>query len=148
MTRTYSPKPAEIERRWYVIDADGVTFGRLCTRVARLLTGKDKPAWAPHVDTGDFVVVVNAEKIVLTGKKETDKVYYRHSTHPGGLKSETAGRLRQRRPAKLIEKGVWGMLPKNRLGRRQMRKLKVYAGPEHRHAAQQPEPLEVERRAS
>ena len=143
MTRTYSPKPAEIDRKWYVIDADGVTFGRLCTQVARLLTGKGKPMYAPHVDTGDFVIVVNAEKIILTGAKETDKVYYRHSQKPGSLKSETAGELKQRLPARLIEKGVWGMLPKNRLGRRQLRKLKVYAGPEHRHAAQQPQTLSV-----
>ncbi len=143
MTSTYSPKPADIDRRWYVLDADGVTFGRLCTQVARLLTGKDKPMYAPHMDTGDFVIVVNAEKVVLTGKKELDKVYYRHSTQPGKLKAETAGNLRKRRPHRLIEKGVWGMLPKNRLGRRQLRKLKVYAGPEHRHAAQKPEPLAV-----
>ncbi len=143
MTSTFSPKPADIDRRWYVVDADGVTFGRLCTQVARLLTGKGKPIYAPHVDTGDFVIVVNAEKIVMTGNKELDKVYYRHSTYPGGLKAETAGNLRKRRPHRLIEKGVWGMLPKNRLGRRQLKKLKVYAGPEHRHTAQKPEPLSV-----
>ena len=150
MARTFSPKPADVDRQWYVIDADGVTFGRLCTEVARRLTGKHKPIWAPHIDTGDFVIVVNAEKIVLTGRKETEKVYYRHSTQPGSLKAETAGHLRKRRPTQLIEKGVWGMLPKNRLGRRQLRKLKVYAGPEHPHAAQQPQPLEVaeRRRAS
>lgn len=143
MTSTYSPKPADIDRQWYVVDADGATFGRLCTQVARVLTGKNKPMYAPHIDTGDFVIVVNAAKIVLTGSKETDKVYYRHSQKPGSLKQETAGDLKNRLPSKLIEKGVWGMLPKNRLGRRQLRKLKVYAGPEHRHEAQKPQPLSV-----
>jgi len=143
MTSTYTPKPADIDRRWYVIDAEGATFGRLCTQVARILTGKNKPMYAPHMDTGDFVVVVNAEKIVLTGTKELNKVYYRHSQQPGGLKAETAGNLRSRRPDRLIEKGVWGMLPKNKLGRRQLRKLKVYRGPKHQHEAQKPEPLAV-----
>lgn len=143
MSRTYSPKSVEIERKWYLVDAEGVTFGRLCSEVAKVLTGKKKPIYAPHVDTGDFVVVVNADKIVLTGRKEEQKIYYRHSTHPGNLKSESAGALRSRRPAHLIERGVRGMLPKNRLGRRQLRKLKVYAGPEHVHEAQRPEPLPV-----
>jgi large subunit ribosomal protein L13 len=143
MSNTYSPKSAEIDRDWYVVDAAGVTFGRLCTRIARVLTGKDKPIYAQHVDTGDFVIVVNADKVVLTGRKEDQKIYYRHSQYPGGLKSETAGDLRSRRPAQLIEKGVKGMLPKNKLGRRQFKKLKVYGGPEHKHAAQTPTPLEV-----
>ena len=143
MFRTYSPKSADVERNWYVVDAEGVTFGRLCTRVARMLTGKNKPTWAPHVDTGDFVIVINADKVVLTGRKEEQKVYYRHSGRPGNLKAETAGRLRSRRPAKLIEKGVWGMLPKNKLGRRQLKKLKVYGGPEHKHEAQQPTAVEL-----
>ncbi|MFQ5526143.1 MAG: 50S ribosomal protein L13 [Thermoanaerobaculia bacterium] len=142
-SRTYSPKSGEVERRWYVVDADGQTLGRLSTRIARVLTGKHKPQYAPHIDTGDFVVVVNAEKTVLTGNKEQDKMYYRHSTYPGGLKEENAASLRARRPQRLIEKSVWGMLPKNKMGRAQLRKLKVYAGPDHPHAAQQPEALSL-----
>ena len=145
MNRTFSPKRADVEReqRWHLVDADGVVFGRLCTELARLLTGKHKPIYAQHVDTGDYVVVVNAARIVLTGAKPGDKVYYRHSTKPGTLKAETAGNLLQRDPRKLLELGVRRMLPKNRLGRRQLKKLKVYAGPEHRHEAQQPEPYEL-----
>ena len=143
MNKTYSPKAGEIERDWYVVDATGMPLGRLSTEVARVLTGKHKPQYAPHVDTGDFVIVVNAERTVLTGNKERDKTYYRHSTHPGGLKQITAAELRKKRPTQLVEKAVWGMLPKNKLGRRQLRKLKVYAGPEHPHAAQQPEPLAI-----
>lgn len=139
MNRTYSPKKGEVDRDWYVVDATDQPLGRVCTQVARLLTGKHKPQYAPHVDTGDFVIVINAEKARLTGRKEEQKVYYRHSTHPGGLKAETAARLRRRRPTKMIERAVWGMLPKNKLGRRQLRKLKVYAGSEHPHAAQKPE---------
>jgi large subunit ribosomal protein L13 len=145
---TYSPKTAEIDRVWHVVDADGVTLGRLGTQVARLLTGKHKPTWAPHIDTGDFVVVVNAEKVVLTGKKEQDKVYYRSTTRPGSLKSETAGERRKKHPERLVEGAVWGMLPKNRLGRKQYTKLKVYAGPEHPHEAQQPKPYVVEKTAA
>ena len=141
--RTYSPKGGEVERRWYVVDAEGQTLGRLSTEIARVLTGKNKPQYAPHIDTGDFVVVVNAEKAVLTGNKELDKMYYRHSTHPGGLKEENAARLRARHPERLIEKSVWGMLPKNKMGRAQFKKLKVYAGPDHPHAAQQPEELSL-----
>ncbi len=141
--RTYSPKGGEVERRWYVVDADGQTLGRLSTKIARVLTGKHKPQYAPHIDTGDFVVVVNAEKTVLTGNKEQAKMYYSHSTYPGGLKEENAARLRARRPQQLIEKSVWGMLPKNKMGRAQLKKLKVYAGPEHPHAAQQPEELSL-----
>ncbi len=143
MSKTYSPKPGEIERCWYVVDAAEMPLGRLSTAVARLLTGKHKPQYAPHVDTGDFVIVINAEKAILTGRKEEKKIYYRHSTHPGGLRSESAGNLRQRRPAKLVERAVWGMLPKNRLGRRQLRKLKVYAGADHPHQAQKPTVLKV-----
>ena len=139
MNRTYSPKSADINREWYVVDAEGQTLGRLCTQIARVLTGKHKPIYAPHVDTGDFVIVINAERTVLTGRKEEKKVYYRHSTYPGGLKSETAAELRQRRPTKMIRKGVWGMMPKNSLGRRQLKKLKIYAGTEHPHQAQQPQ---------
>lgn len=138
MQKTYSPKQGEVERAWHVVDADGVAVGRLSTIVARLLTGKNKPSYAPHIDTGDFVIVINADKAVFTGAKETTKVYYRHSTHPGGLKAETPRELRQRLPHRIIEKAVRGMLPKNKIGRRQLRKLKVYAGPNHPHEAQQP----------
>ncbi len=141
--RTYSPKAGEVERRWYVVDAEGVPLGRLATRLARVLTGKDKPTYARHVDVGDFAVVVNAEKAVLTGGKDDKKIYYRHSGQPGKLKAETAGRLRGRRPTRLVELAVRGMLPKNRLGRRQLRKLKVYAGAEHPHQAQQPETMTI-----
>lgn len=142
-TRTYSPKAGEVERRWYIVDAAGKTLGRLSTRIAHLLTGKHKPQYAPHIDTGDFVVVVNAEKTVLTGNKELKKMYYRHSTYPGGLKEENAARLRARRPERMIEKSVWGMLPKNKMGRAQLKKLKIYAGPNHPHEAQQPEELNL-----
>jgi large subunit ribosomal protein L13 len=143
MNRTYSPRPSEIERSWLVVDAAGVPLGRLSSTVARLLTGKHKPTYARHMDVGDFVIVVNADQAVLTGRKEEQKVYYRHSGHPGNLKSETAAQLRSRRPTRLVELAVRGMLPKNRLGRRQLRKLKVYAGAEHPHEAQQPTPFDV-----
>lgn len=143
MHKTYSPKAAEIERSWHVVDAQGVPLGRLSSRVAQLLTGKHKPTYARHVDTGDFVIVINAEKTVLTGRKDDQKIYYRHSGKPGNLKQETAAELRQRRPARLVELAVRGMLPKNRLGRRQLRKLKVYAGPDHPHQAQQPQELDL-----
>lgn len=143
MYRTYSPKAGEVERKWLVVDAQGQKLGRLSTSVARILTGKNKPQYAPHVDTGDFVVVVNAEKTVLTGNKEEKKVYYRHSGKPGKLRQETAGELRQRRPELLVERAVERMLPKNRLGRLQFKKLKVYAGPDHPHAAQKPEPVDL-----
>jgi large subunit ribosomal protein L13 len=143
MNRTYSPKASELERRWYVVDAAGVPLGRLSSAVARLLTGKHKPTYAPHLDGGDFVIVINAEQAVLTGRKEEQKVYYRHSGKPGALKQETAGHLRRRRPERLVELAVRGMLPKNRLGRRQATKLKVYAGAEHKHQAQQPEIFEL-----
>jgi len=142
MKRTYSPKLAEIEHRWFVVDAAVVPLGRLSTLVAHLLMGKHKPTWAPHIDVGDFVIVVNAEKAVLTGRKDEQKMYHRHSGYPGGLKSVTAGQLRQRRPTKLVEEAVRGMLPKSKLGRQLARKLKVYAGPEHPHQAQQPTPLD------
>jgi len=141
--RTYSPKAAEIDRQWYVVDAAGVSLGRLSSKIARILTGKEKPTYARHLDMGDFVVVVNAEKAVLTGRKNEKKVYYRQSGRPGGLKQETAAELRQRRPERLVELAVKGMLPKGPLGRAQFRKLKVYAGPDHPHAAQQPQPLEI-----
>jgi large subunit ribosomal protein L13 len=141
--RTYSPKLAEIEHRWYVLDAAGIPLGRLSSLAARLLMGKHKPTYAPHLDTGDFVIVINAEKAVLTGRKEEQKVYHRHTGYPGGLKSETAAHLRKRRPTKMVEEAVWGMLPKGPLGRQMVRKLKVYAGPDHPHQAQRPEPLNV-----
>ena len=143
LKKTYSPKLAEIEHRWFVVDAAGIPLGRLSTVVARLLTGKHKPTYATHIDTGDFVIVLNAEKAVLTGKKEEQKIYHRHTGFPGGLKSESAGKLRQRRPTQMIEKAVWGMLPKNKLGKQQLKKLKVYAGGEHPHQAQKPEALDA-----
>lgn len=143
MTRTYSPKVGEVERRWFVVDAADIVLGRLSVVIARILTGKNKPCYAPHVDTGDFVIVLNAEKVRLTGRKEEQKTYYRHSGKPGSLKQETAGELRNRRPALIVERAVKGMLPKNRLGRAQFRKLKVYAGGEHPHAAQAPEAITV-----
>jgi large subunit ribosomal protein L13 len=143
MNRTYSPKLAEIEHQWFVVDATGIPLGRLSSLVARLLMGKHKPTWAPHIDTGDFVIVLHADKTVLTGRKEEQKVYYHHSGYPGGMKRETAAVRRQRRPVKLIEEAVGGMLPKTRLGRKQLKKLKVYAGGEHPHQAQQPVPLDA-----
>ena len=143
MKKTYSPKLADIEHRWFVLDATGVPLGRLSSLAARLLMGKHKPTYATHIDTGDFVIVINAEKAVLTGRKEEQKIYHYHTGYPGGLKSETAAKLRQRKPAKMVEEAVWGMLPKNKLGRKQLKKLKVYAGGEHPHQAQQPEALNV-----
>jgi len=141
--RTYSPKPGEIERQWHVIDASDVVLGRLATHAATLLRGKHKPTFAPHVDTGDFVIVVNAEKIALTGNKRKTKVAYRHSGYPGGLKKTSYDELLTKRPDRAIELAVKGMLPHNKLGNRLIRKLKVYAGPEHPHAAQQPVPFEI-----
>ncbi len=144
MNRTYSPKSAEIDRQWYVVDAAGQRLGRLATKVASTLRGKHKAMYTPHMDTGDFVIVVNADKVVLTGRKEDQKVYYRHSGRPGSLKQETARELRARRPIKLVEKAVKGMLPKNRLGRKLFTKLKVYGGPDHPHQSQKPAVLEVQ----
>ncbi|HXU45013.1 MAG TPA: 50S ribosomal protein L13 [Thermoanaerobaculia bacterium] len=143
MNRTYSPKASEIERNWLVIDAAGVPLGRLSSVVAGLLMGKHKPTFASHLDTGDFVIVLNAQKTLLTGRKEQQKVYYRHSGYPGGIKEETAEHLRKRRPVQLVERAVWGMLPKTKLGRRLKTKLKVYAGADHPHQAQQPAPFDV-----
>ena len=142
MSRTYSPKRGEVERSWYVVDAAGLPLGRLSTQVARVLIGKHKPQYAAHMDSGDFVVILNAEKVVLTGRKQGQKIYYRHSGRPGSLRSETADELLQRKPELLVERAVKGMLPKNRLGRQQFTKLKVYAGTDHPHAAQQPEALD------
>jgi len=139
--KTWTAKPGEIEREWRLVDAEGQTLGRLATRIADTLRGKDKPQFTPHVDTGDFVVVVNAEKVAVTGKKLDDKVYHRHSGYPGGLRSRTLREQLERRPEEVIRKAVKGMLPRNRLGRAQLRKLKIYAGPEHPHTAQAPKEL-------
>jgi large subunit ribosomal protein L13 len=141
--KTWNAKASEVERRWYLVDAEGKTLGRLATRIADTLRGKNKPQYTPHVDTGDFVVVVNAEKISVTGKKLDDKVYYRHSGYPGGIKQRTLREQLERRPTEVIRKAVKGMLPKNKLASAQLTKLKVYAGPEHPHAAQDPKPLEL-----
>jgi large subunit ribosomal protein L13 len=141
--KTYSPKSSEIDRQWCVVDAAGQPLGRIATRIAYRLRGKHKPIYTPHMDTGDFVVVVNAEKVLLSGRKEDQKVYYRHSGRPGSLQAETARRLRRRRPERMLELAVRGMLPKNRLGRSLYRKLKVYAGPDHPHHSQQPVVLEA-----
>jgi len=140
--KTYVPKPDEVNRDWVVVDASNQVLGRLATEIATLLRGKHKPEFTPHLDTGDFVVVVNARRVRLTGNKEHDKIYYRHTTgRPGSLKRETAAEALAKHPERVIERAVWGMLPKNRLGRRLLRKLKVYSGPEHPHEAQQPKPL-------
>ena len=139
---TYTPKPGEIERRWHVIDANDIVLGRLASHAATLLRGKHKPQFAQHVDTGDFVVIINAEKVAVSGKKR-DEFRYRHSGYPGGLSKRTVGQLLDTKPTRVIELAVRGMLPKNTLGRAQLKKLKVYAGPEHPHAAQKPQPFEI-----
>jgi large subunit ribosomal protein L13 len=139
--KTWNAKTDGIERRWYVVDAQGQTLGRLATRIADTLRGKRKPEYTPHVDTGDFVVVVNAEKIAVTGKKREQKIYYRHSGYPGGLRERTLGDELERRPTEVLRKAVKGMLPRNRLARQQINKLKIYAGPEHPHVAQNPQAL-------
>src|SRR5688500_14596766 len=144
MQRTWTAKQNEVERRWYVVDAEGQTLGRLATRIADALRGKRKPEYTPHVDTGDFVIVVNAEKIRVTGDKLAQKTYYRHTGYPGGIRSRTLAEMLDRRPEEVIRKAVKGMLPRNRLARAQLRKLKVYAGPEHPHQAQQPKPMETD----
>ncbi len=141
--KTFSAKPHEIQQDWYVVDAAGRTLGRLATEVARRLRGKHKPEFTPHVDTGDYVVVINAEKVRVTGRKRADKHYYHHTGYPGGIKSETLEELLARAPERAVEHAVRGMLPKNRLGRQLIKKLKVYAGPRHPHEAQQPRPLEL-----
>ena len=148
MGKTWNAKPGEVDRRWYVVDAEGQTLGRLATRIADTLRGKNKAQYTPHVDTGDFVVVVNAEKIAVTGKKLDEKLYHRHSGYPGGLRTRT---LREQldpcRPTEVLRKAVKGMLPRNRLSRAQLTKLKIYAGPEHPHEAQDPKPLPEEAKA-
>ena len=140
--KTYNAKPGEITRDWYLVDADGQTLGRLATRLADLLRGKGKPQYTPHVDTGDFVVVVNAEKVAVTGNKLDAKMYYRHSGYPGGLKARPLREQLARRPEEVLRKAVKGMLPRTRLGRQQLTKLKIYAGPDHPHEAQAPKQLE------
>ena len=142
--KTYSAKPGEITREWYLVDAEGKTLGRLATQIADTLRGKRKPQYTPHVDTGDFVIVVNAEKIHVSGNKLDQKRYYRHSGYPGGLRSRTLREQLDRRPTEVLRIAVKGMLPKNRLARQQITKLKIYAGPEHPHEAQNPKPLETE----
>jgi len=141
--KTYVTKAKDVQREWRVVDATGQTLGRLATQVAYILRGKHKPIYSSSVDTGDYVIVVNAEKIHVTGRKLDQKIYYRHSGYPGGLKTVTLRNLLQRHPTRVIEHAVRGMLPKNRLGRRMFKKLKVYAGPDHPHAAQRPRPLEL-----
>jgi large subunit ribosomal protein L13 len=139
--KTYSAKKGEIAREWYLVDADGQILGRLATQIADRLRGKGKPGYTPHVDTGDFVVVVNAEKIAVTGTKLDSKMYYRHSGYPGGLKQRTLREQLDRRPTEVLRKAVKGMLPKNKLANQQITKLKIYAGPEHPHEAQTPKPF-------
>ena len=141
--RTYTPKPGDITREWHVIDATDVVLGRLASQAATLLRGKHKPTFAPHVDTGDFVIIINADKVALTGAKAEQKKAYRHSGFPGGLRSTTYAELLEKSPEKAVEKAIRGMLPKNSIGRQQLTKLKVYAGAEHPHAAQQPKPFEI-----
>jgi large subunit ribosomal protein L13 len=142
--KTYVATPENREREWLVVDASGRTLGRLATRIADNLRGKLKPEYTPHCDVGDFVIVVNAEKISVTGKKREEKLYHRHSGYPGGLRTRTLNDMLERQPEEVIRKAVKGMLPRNRLARQQLRKLKVYAGPEHPHEAQQPKPMEID----
>lgn len=142
--KTYQAKKEEVDRKWYLMDAEGKVLGRLSTEVARILKGKKKPTYTPHVDTGDFVVVVNAGKVTLTGKKMKDKIYYHHTGYPGGIKEISAEKLLAKKPAEMIRIAVRGMLPKNSLGRQMIRKLKIYAGPSHPHEAQKPIPLELQ----
>ena len=142
--KTYVATPATRERNWLVVDASGKTLGRLATQIADALRGKRKPEYTPHCDVGDFVIVVNAEKVGVTGKKREEKLYYRHSGYPGGLRSRSLADMLERRPEEVVRLAVKGMLPRSRLGRAQLRKLKVYAGPDHPHAAQKPEPMELD----
>jgi large subunit ribosomal protein L13 len=141
--KTFTPRPADVDRAWWVVDADGLPLGRLASEVAVVLRGKHKPTFAPHMDMGDFVIVVNAEKVALTGDKKTSKLMYRHSGYPGGLTATPVGQQLDKDARKVIEKAVWGMLPKNKLGRQMIKKLKVYAGPSHPHQAQQAKPFEI-----
>ena len=141
--KTVSMRAQDVQRSWHVVDAENRTLGRLASAVAHRLRGKHKPEYTPHVDTGDYIIVVNAAKVRVTGNKETGKIYHRHSGYPGGIKSTTLAKMRQTHPERIVEKAVKGMLPRNSLGRAMFRKLKVYAGPEHPHAAQQPQPIEI-----
>lgn len=143
MRTTFMANENNVERKWYVVDAEGQTLGRLATEVASILRGKNKPTYTPHVDTGDHVIIVNADKVHLTGKKLTDKMYYRHSNYPGGLKQRSAHEMRSKYPEQMLELAVKGMLPKNKLGRKMAKKLHVYRGPEHKHQAQNPEVYEL-----
>ncbi len=142
-TKTFSAKPETVRRDWFVVDADGKTLGRLASEIAHRLRGKHKAEYTPHVDTGDYIVVVNAEKIRVSGRKETDKMYYHHTGYPGGIKEISLDKLREKAPERILQTAVKGMLPKNPLGRAMFRKLKVYAGPEHGHTAQQPQTLDI-----
>ncbi len=146
LQKTYSPKPGDIERSWLVVDATDIPLGRLASEIAQVLRGKHKPTYAPHVDGGDYVVVVNAEKVHVSGNKEIEKLYFRHSGYPGGLRAETLSDMRAKHPERIVEVAVKGMLPKNRLGRQMARKLKVYGGPDHPHQSQRPEPLVITNR--
>ena len=146
--KTYSAKPTEVQRSWFIVDAEGKTLGRLATAIASTLRGKNKPMYTPHIDTGDFVIVVNAEKVKVTGNKETQKVYYRHSGYPGGLSAVTLKDQRRRHPERILESAVAGMLPRTTLGRQQLKKLKIYAGETHPHDAQNPTPLTLDDTAS
>jgi len=141
--KSYMARPLEVERKWYVVDAEGQTLGRLATRIAAVLRGKNKAQYTPHVDTGDFVVVINADRVEVTGRKSEQKMYYRHTGYPGGLKEVSYERMMDRKPTEIVRKAVWGMMPKSRLARAQFKKLKIYAGAEHPHEAQDPQPLEV-----
>lgn len=142
--KTFTPKPGDVERAWHVVDATDLPLGRLASEVAQILRGKHKPTYTPHLDTGDFVIVLNAEQVAVSSDKSQSKIYYRHSGFPGGIKAETFESLLRRRPEAVVERAVRGMLPKNKLGRKMLRKLKVYAGADHPHEAQQPQPLDLE----
>lgn len=139
--KTYIPKISEVNKKWYIIDVDGKTFGRQVVKIASILTGKNKPIYTPHMDTGDFVIIINAKKVRISGDKLTGKKYYHYSGYPGGLRERTFEQMREKTPDRLFNKAVWGMLPKNRLGRKMLKKLFVYGGPDHPHKAQKPEPL-------
>ena len=141
---TYTPKKSEIERTWHLVDAEGLVLGRMATEIATILRGKHKATYAPHIDTGDHVIVINADKVVLTSGKAQRKMVYRHTGFPGGIRSDTFGELLSKKPAEIVRQSIRGMVPKNRLGRQQMSKLQVYAGPTHPHQAQKPVPLEIE----
>lgn len=141
--KTYSPKPKDVERQWFIIDADGQVLGRLASKIAHVIRGKHKPIWAPHADVGDYVIVINAKKVRVTGRKAEQKVYYHHSGHPGGLKAIPYKRMLQKRPEYILREAIRGMLPHNRLGRKLLKHVKIYASPTHPHEAQQPQPLTI-----